>query len=168
MATLAKREKVLLGVAGIILLFFLVDRLVCGSGSKRNADKLAPQIQEEVAKIPDTAVPSPKLISKQKSIEIKFPISNWGRDPFLGLPQEAREDTISAKGPYLSFKAISWKDGVAYVLINDIIMKEGEEKNGIQLLQVKKDRIVCRKGGKVFTLTLGEKIELANTKSNNP
>lgn len=163
MATVAKREKILLGIAGVVLLIFVMDRLVCSN--KENTDALVINKQPQVLA---AEVPSTKPLREQQNIDIEFPITDWGRDPFLRLSQESTKDTITTKGPYLSFKAISWKDGVAYVLINDVVLKKGEEKNGIRLLQVRKNQVVCRKGQKVFTLTLGEKIGLTQKESNNP
>jgi len=80
----------------------------------------------------------------------------WRRDPFIGAFTPALLDSLGFKKPQLYvLKAISWKNGDAYVLINDDIIKVGESLNGLKVLRVDGNRAICEKNLRKFSLILG-------------
>jgi type II secretory pathway component PulC len=49
-------------------------------------------------------------------------------------------------------KGIFWEAGKAYVLIDDYVLSEGEEEGGIKVEKIEGKNVICRKGGRQFTL----------------
>jgi len=147
---MSKRERILLAVCGSIVILFLMSRVVC---SPSQPERVGAKSQTTAVKTPHLSEGSPEEERKKPPVP-----PSWGRDPFEGLPQIAADDSV-ADQKFLVLKAISWKNDTAYVLINDVILREGETKEGISLLEVKGKQVLCRKGGRVFNLILGERIE---------
>lgn len=81
----------------------------------------------------------------------EFP--TWGtRDPFSEpeFPTELVPKPPPSVG--LSLKGIVWIGDTPYVLINGEIIGVGEEKKGIRVERVEGRKVVCRRGGKTYTL----------------
>jgi len=92
----------------------------------------------------------------------------WKRDPFIGAFTPALLDSMGFKKPQLYvLKAISWKNGDAYVLINDDIIKVGESMNGLKVLRVDGNRAICEKNLRKFSLILGGTNDEDKTKHDN-
>ena len=53
-------------------------------------------------------------------------------------------------GPKL--QGFLWKKGKAYVLIDDAVLSEGEEKDGLRVERIREKEVLCSKGGRTFTL----------------
>ena len=56
-------------------------------------------------------------------------------------------------------KAISWRDSVAYVIINEEVYREGESKNGIHVLDVIGEQVYFTYNGKRKMISFGESNE---------
>jgi hypothetical protein len=55
-------------------------------------------------------------------------------------------------------KGLFWKEGHAYVLIDDEILKVGEEKEGLKIERVEGKAVFCRQGNRSFTLYWSESL----------
>lgn len=91
------------------------------------------------------------VVSRPPAVFQKFP--TWGsRDPFSEpeLPSALVPKPSASVG--LSLKGIVWVGDSPYVLINGEIIGVGEEKKGIRVERVEGRKVVCRKGGKTYTL----------------
>lgn len=151
--SLQKREKILLGVMGAAVTFFLVNQFVFTKGTPVKAPPLAkkPGVVQRVNRFAKQ-VSFTKMNHRR---ELKA-IGNWKRDPFIGAFTPALLDSMGFKKPQLYvLKAISWKDGEAYVLINDDIIKVGETLNGLKVLRIDGNRAICEKNLRKFSLILG-------------
>jgi hypothetical protein len=91
----------------------------------------------------------------RKSAVDTLHFASWGeRDPF-SKPQYTPYPSKrgDGEGPGLRVKGIVWMQGRPYVLINDQVLGVGEEKRGLRVERIEGKKIICRKGGKMITLT---------------
>ena len=86
--------------------------------------------------------------------EQKVQYASWGRDPFLDRKKAASERAYEEKTEIenLKLKGIMKKNGRSYVMINDLILTVGQEKDGIYIERIEGNLVTCRKSGKTFTL----------------
>jgi hypothetical protein len=150
---LQKREKILLGVMGVAVSFFLLNQFVFSKKTTGPAKRppLARQVQGKSA--PRAAIQSEHRMPKLRGMRFV----NWRRDPFVGAFTAELLDSLGFQQkvrPYV-LKAISWKNGEAYVLINDTIIKVGETVNGLTVVSVDGNRAICEKNRRKFSLILG-------------
>jgi type II secretory pathway component PulC len=158
MANLKKREKILMGMAGLVAVFFVIDRFVC-SDKVQQPPQVTKKSEVKTPKSNNTA--SVKTGSKQtkkvlrkradtRSLSYDF----WGRDPFVGAIRLAELDSTSTDSSDFVLRGVIWKGDDARVLIGDEILRKGERAGDLEILQIKKDRVVCKKNGKIVTLLL--------------
>ncbi|MCD6166267.1 hypothetical protein J7K19_06135 [bacterium] len=160
--TLKKREKILLSIMTGAVVLFIVNQFLCSSQKSQLGQSASTTKTSRTRK---TNAKGPTTYSQIKPNQLQTWIkrqpnvvySSWGRDPFLGAFTRELLDSLGVRRekPYV-LKAISWKDGKAIVLINNDIIKVGETKNGLTVLAVEGDRVVCRKYGSIFSLRLGD------------
>jgi hypothetical protein len=62
-------------------------------------------------------------------------------------------DTAAAENE-LRLQGIAWKKGEALALIGNAILREGERAGNLELLEIRKDRVLCRIDGELVTLLL--------------
>jgi len=159
---LKKSEKRLVTILGLAIVVFLLDRFVLSSGSKK-----APKGKSTVsaASVLGTTAAAGKsgstgsMPSAKPDVEPKT-YEGWGRDPFV-LPSSHAGVSASASptgaksesSPSLPvLKGMFWKGGRAYVLIDDVVLGEGEEKKGIRVEKINGMEVLCRQGSRQFTL----------------
>ena len=150
---LKKNEKTLLAVAGGILVVYAVYTFI-GSGGKKGA--LPPTPKNVVASLQGTikeAASSAGITQKEEQIA-KMRFDSWERDPFKDYyannpVEEEAENKLQVKG-------FIQRGRHTYVLINDMILTEGEEKEGLFIERIDDNQVFCKKGGKWFTLTWKE------------
>ena len=174
---LKKSEKRLLGLLGVVLLIFLLDRFVLG-GDKKAKTAAAPKgaVKSAVnASGVKAAVPKKAVEGNMARVVFK----GWKKDPFAysyanelkkkntrGRPgvinrspqqnqqvqktQQTAAKKEEKKGPVLN--GILWKDGRGFALIDGIIMEEGEEREGLEVIKIRGSKVICRKGNRTFTL----------------
>ncbi|GBD94592.1 hypothetical protein BMS3Abin05_02203 [bacterium BMS3Abin05] len=169
---LQKREKILLGVMGAAVGLFLLNQFVFSK-------KPSPAVAKPAALVKKAAVvkrinPLVHPVSAVKSGPKKFlkRFKGWKRDPFVGAFTAEILDSLGyqKEQPYL-LKAISWKNGQAYVLINDDIVKVGENVNGLKVLRIDGNRVICEKNLRKFSLILGgneDEKKQDNSNNSNP
>jgi len=174
---LKKGEKRLLGLLGVVLIIFLLDRFVLG-GDKKAKTAVPPKAAVKGAvNVPGVNAAVPKKAAEGNSARVIF--KSWKKDPFAysyanelkkkdtrGRPgvvnrstqpnqqvQKTQQPAVKKeekKGPVLN--GILWKDGKGFALIDGIIMEEGEEREGLEVLKIRGSKVICRKGNRTFTL----------------
>lgn len=160
MANLQKREKILMWIAGLVAVFFVIDRIVCSE----NVQQL-PQVAEKpvVKKLHSQSSNVVKSESKQTQKPFNRKDNNeftklkvWGRDPFVGTIRLTEFDSSSTDSSDFVLKGVIWKGDDAQVLIGNEILKKGDRVGNLEILEIEKDRVVCKKNGKIVTLLLKE------------
>jgi len=151
---LRKRERMLVIFMSVVVFFFVMDRLVCRSS------KTQPSPQK--AKVARTNPFVPKNLAQKKSKARKSARSrrskiaplrwhySWGKDPFLKAYEMKSGGARGAR----QLKAISRRGKEVYVVIDDLILREGEAADGLEVIRVEGDKVICRENGKIFVLSL--------------
>lgn len=160
MASLQKREKILMGLVGFVALFFVVDQFICGDNTPQ-PPKLAKGtgVQKTITQDSDTKIvksKSKKSIVQRNSLKVPIEYTTWGRNPFAGAIRLTKSDSSDTVSDNLDLRGIIWKGQKARVLIGDEILKKGGRVGDLEILDIKRDRVICRKGGKIVTLVLKE------------
>ena len=149
---LKKNEKTLLAVAGGILAVYAIWTLI-GSGNK---GALPPTPKNVVASVQGTlkeAATSAGITQKEEQVT-KMRYETWERDPFKDY--YAKNPEAEETESRLQVKGFIQRGSLTYVLINDMILTEGEEKEGLFIERIDDNQVFCKKGGKWFTLTWKE------------
>lgn len=146
---LKKSEKRLLGLLGVVALVFLVDRFLLSPGKEEPAPSqpAAARIQAADALLADAA-------QKTTSAPVARQYVSWGRDPFSTARSEGRTAS-PARGESAvqhELKGLFWKEGKAFALIDDMVLGEGEEDQGIRVDRIEGTEVLCRRGSRSFTL----------------
>lgn len=132
-----------------VLLIFVLDRLGLFSKKKQNVVQDAKStIVKTIDKV-KTEVKSEKDVRSDSALHY----DSWGRDPFSTPELEKRKAGASS----LNLKGMFWMDGKPYVLINDVVLSEGEEKKGIKVNRIDGKKVYCTRGGQSITLQWSEK-----------
>jgi len=157
---LAKRERILLSVCGAVALGagFYQFVIYPASQKKANPAPVKPQPQTVAVSTPNTPLittPSPA----QNAVIAAKQFESWGRDPFTYskfLNSAPRKSSSSAKKITRKLRGILWKQDKAYVVIDDLVLAEGEEQKGLMVEKINATTAVCKEGGRTFTLKLTE------------
>ena len=79
----------------------------------------------------------------------------WGRDPFYSAA--AAVTGLTAKAGTLTLKGIAYRpSGKSYAMVNEAILREGEEIEGNQIVKIEKRQITLSREGREFILRLEE------------
>ncbi len=159
---LKKSEKRLLIILGVVVIGFLIYQFVLSGGKENNV------IQQNVQNVAPTQVKSNTLLAGVVSpnpveANIELPMEyfeSWGRDPFFLIDNKPVPATSSNNGsvttkeskPKPVLKGIFWKSNKPYVLLDDLILSEGEEAEGIKVEKVNGSEVLCSQGSQSFTL----------------
>ena len=168
-----KSEKILLVILAISVVIFVLDRFVLSKKDSKPAvaaRKPKPAVQAKVPARRPLPVQTGNNLNKgmgvrRAAVQV-LPVSEhiplsvlnkWRRDPFLGAFTKEVLDSLRGKKeePFI-LKAISWRDSLVYVIINDDVFQKGETRNGLTVLDVIGERVVCSYNGKKFILSMGE------------
>jgi len=152
MAGLKKSEKMLMSVAGAMVVVFVINQFVCGKQAgpaPENAPAPQPQVSESPRK---PAGPSPSRRPLRRRSEVTF--TGWGRDPFAEAFLLAEFDSSATDSSDFVLKGVIWRGDEAYVLIGNAILKKGERRGDLVVLDIQKDRVVCQKRNRIVTLLL--------------
>lgn len=154
---LKKSEKRLLMILGVAVVVFIFDKFILGGDKKPPP----PPQKMQTAQSGKSAASSSQTPARRKIAANVQAVQyeNWGRDPFMPVVNETvRENnvrrTLERKH---KLKGILWNEGRAYALIDDLVLCEGESKEGIMLRQISGNAAYCSKGGRTFTLRMEEK-----------
>jgi len=74
----------------------------------------------------------------------------WGRDPFVRKLAPAQSEKESLEG-------IIWDEETPMAMINDSVVKVGDNVNGNTVIEIKQDCVILNDGRKNFELKLGER-----------
>ncbi len=154
MAPLKKKEKRLVAIAGGAVIFFVLNQFVCGKSEKpkvETAEKVEPK-SVVVEPTPANVVKRSKPRRVKKTNQMQF--TSWGRDPFWEAFRLAQVDSAGNDSSNFVLRGVIWKGDEAHVLIGDAVLKEGERSGDLKILDIDKNRVVCKKGRKVITLVL--------------
>jgi len=158
---LKKSEKRLFVILGVFIVIFLVDRFILSSDKSEKAapsvklkDKGAQTVNSVVASSPDAGAATASI----GTLPDKKHFDDWGRNPFASSrPQpvartrsRTEKKKVEIKKPEL--QGFFWKQGKAYVLVDKMILTEGEEKEGLRIDKIQDKEVLCSKGGHTFTL----------------
>lgn len=155
--TLKKSEKRLLVILGIVVAVFLVDQFFLGSGDEDDAvpsPNLAQQNTQVVQSIVSQTGSGQGSVQQSGIISKKY-FESWGRDPFSSrqvVAVQARAAQKKAQQSLPELRGFFWKKGRAYVLIDEIILTEGEEKDGLRVERIRDKEVLCSQGNRTFTL----------------
>jgi hypothetical protein len=96
---------------------------------------------------PESALKS--LIDLNLQTSPRSAVPRWGRDPFIlnkiGAKKEQGEDKIS-------LSAIIFREGKGVAIINDQIVRQGDQIGGEVVSDILADRVILRGGGRVIEL----------------
>ncbi len=155
--TLKKSEKRLLVILGIVVAVFLVDQVFLSSGDEDDAAP-SPGLTDNNTKIVQSIVLQTnggQGVVQQGSMIPKKYFDSWGRDPFASRQITAMATRASQKKAEKALPVLRgffWKKGRAYVLIDEEILTEGEEKNGLRVERIREKEVLCSQGNRTFTL----------------
>jgi hypothetical protein len=127
------------------------------SQKKTSPDPEKPKPQTVSVSAPNTqlaAAPSPV----QNAVTPVKQYDSWGRDPFTYSKtlNAAPSTSVSVRKEKRKLRGILWKQGKVFVVIDDIVLAEGEEEKGLKVERIDGTAAVCREGGRTFTLKLTE------------
>ncbi len=170
---LQKREKILLSIAGIVVVIFVIIQ-VLPSGSDKPTPVSAPvTARTEPARsvVQQTALPGTHVKLKSYTTTEGAWNLEWKNDPFvyaylepeiedvppeeiIQKPEEIEEEVIIHS---FQLNGISWLNNKPTVLINDRVMKPGDSIEGYTLSDVYKTYVILRKKNESIKLAFSEK-----------
>ncbi|MFQ5604857.1 MAG: hypothetical protein ACE5HS_16425 [bacterium] len=159
MSSLKKSEKRLIALTVLSVVCFVFNQFVCQKADRPEKKRL--QKTATVATAPSKPPLPQKPVQIQKATKkikklVKY--MNWGRDPFAQTFRLSQLDTSRMDSTDFVLKGIIWQGKQAYVLIGDVILKSGEQKGDLKVLDIEHDRVICKKGRKVVTLLLNNDV----------
>ena len=160
MASLQKREKIMVGLAGAAAVSFAFNYFVCGEAKapepldarKQNVQDVPVISQPADAKSTQAKRPE----SKPRTRKPKTEFVSWVRNPFAETWRLSEADVAPEESKALVLRGVIRKGNQAYVLIGDQILKEGEEFGDLKVVAIKQNYVVCRKGKKIVRLVIGD------------
>jgi len=154
MAPLKKNEKRLVALAGGAVIFFALNMFVCGKSEEPQVETTK-KVEDKSGVVKRTSPEVKKNVRplvKKTVNQMQF--TSWGRDPFWEAFRLAEADPANADSSNFVLRGIVWKGDEAHVLIGDAVLKEGERNGDLKILDIDKNRVVCKKGNKIITLIL--------------
>jgi len=152
---LTKRDKRSLMILGGFLVLVVLYFVIFGSGDKKPPASQAsnPIMNTGGAKAGTAVAVQPNSAGKPPEAVV---YKDWGRDPFNSKVKVERKEAQKAKAraksvPVLKVQAIFWREGKPFVLVNDEVMGEGQQSNGIRIEKIESDKVQYRRGGRTYT-----------------
>ncbi len=152
------RQRLLIILAIIIVVVLVLTLTQSKPKSKIPERRAVAKEKTPTEKIPKVAgaekpAPTEKEVKKQeKSIAQTMPEreEGWGEDPFV------RDFSFITEIRDLQLTAITISESRSYALINNQIVGVGDEISGKKVIEIEKDKVVVEKGGRRFTIFLGQ------------
>lgn len=154
---LKKSEKRLLMILGVAIVIFVFDKFILGGDEKPPPP---PKKMQDAQTGRSAASSSQTPVRRSAFANIQaVQYENWGRDPFMPVVNEKVQENSVRRSLERNHKlrGILWNEGRAYALIDDLVLSEGESKEGILLRRISGNAAYCSKGGRMFTLRMEEK-----------
>ncbi len=160
MPPLTIRVKILLALVVIVGLLLTYDLVTRREKPGRPTPLSVAGVQIPLTPIFGRAAPDPIPEERWKAIQERTRLS-WGRDPFQLEPSRVKGfQPEGPKGPpldqVLKVTGIVWNGRSAYAMINDFLVKEGDEIVGAKIIEIKPDRVILFKEGKEYILMFEE------------
>ena len=142
-------EYIVIGACVVGLIAILPKYI--GRGKKKTKPKKPAAVSVDKILAPETAKPTEAdedIIAKQE----EFASRPWGRDPFFFAKTKKlyKGESFALKGISLGPK----RKGFAF--INDEVLSVGEEIEGYTILEIQRTRVLLKKGGDSFYLSMPE------------
>lgn len=127
-----------------VLLLFLVFKAFFQSQKKQTPTK-----KPFLSVRPKETKGAPSHSGKTEGARLKSSYSSWGRNPFT-------PGDLADNSGRLIIKGIVWGDDKAdtFAIINDKIVKIGDEIGGKRVVEIKKDKVIINDGQNNFELKL--------------
>lgn len=142
--TLEKKDKIQLGITGVLILLLIVLMASNFSGRKKKASlkKKRASVVQPIAPAPAAAgIPLERL--QQEAADLKLE-----RDPFTRQPG----GTSAGRGPAL--KGIAWDPQEPTAIISGRIVRIGDEVEGHRVADIQKDKVILNDGTQDIELKL--------------
>jgi hypothetical protein len=162
---LQKREKILLGLAGIAVLIFAATKVIpMLSKDKPAASTATATVAQQVT----ASLPARSATASVKRVPLKSYSTRtawnleWKSDPFVysEVPEDEKPEEVEEipeeTSLHFELNGISWLNNKPTVLINDQIMKPGDTIEGYTLSLVKPEYVILIKNGERIRLTFSE------------
>ena len=153
MALKKSEKRMLIILAGVVAaagIFKLIDK-------PKNA-KPVPAVRQNnpvqnpgQVSVPQNQAQSVDMNMNKQKLELKK-FDSWGRDPFSIVKPPPPPKKLPPLKIDVVLKGIFWEEGKPYVLIDDYVLAEGDEGGGIKVVKIEGKNVICRKGGRQFTL----------------
>ncbi len=135
------KDKHLKMILGVVVLVFMV--MVLAAVLKPRHRRAAAQAKTA----PQAALAGPEAPRQRKTSSF----SDWGRDPFTaGTSAVELSDDLVLSG-------IIWDDKKPYCIINEKVVKAGDEVSGYEIEEIKKDSVTVKSGDGIRILKVGRK-----------
>jgi len=146
-----KSQKRLLIILLLVVVYALYDflqnkedyeKMYSGKGKKQQSQITSTQVQ---------------LRTDQSTVQITKLDLNWDRDPFFR--DDLKKEVVKAarvvvkRDPKLELQAITYSEDNSFVIINDIILTEGEYVLGHRVERIDRSQVILSKDGKQVILT---------------
>lgn len=169
-----QRLIVLIGILIVVLLLFTFLRPKPKSKVTTITKEIKPKVKPEtLVTLPNKEIKKESIVSlpvKKETVTLAKPLEKketlglkpittqeviedtekWGEDPFV------RDFSYLAEMKSLVVSAITISENEAYAIINNQIVHVGDILDGKKVVAIEKDRVIVEKGGKRFTIFLGE------------
>jgi hypothetical protein len=166
---LTTRVKVLVVLSALALALFLWDsrqpraprpQTAGGGPSESVAGKLLqlpPALQQLLATETKPA-PKPILSAEARRALEERARGPWGRDPFAleAARPKGQAEVRPSFANNLHVSGIIWDSTRMHAVINDSVVKVGDEVEGIRVVAIERDRVTVAKGDQRQILRLGE------------
>ncbi|MCK5519730.1 MAG: hypothetical protein KAI81_01340 [Candidatus Marinimicrobia bacterium] len=153
----ATRTWILLSILIVMIIYYLLNMFVFNKESS-NSDR--PNFQ---GKLSNTYENNTGLITKLEFPKIPAAIGSWRNDPFFYESPETKNsifgnllNELPLPGKSLQLKGIVWSDDIPTVLIDNEVLKLGDEINGYKIINVGRDYVTLRNRSEKLRLTIGD------------
>lgn len=135
-----KKIEIIVTSIGIVILIFIVvpKKSHPPSPVKAGKEDRLRRMSAEVLTKADKSQTLKKAITAQK----------WGRDPFIF------GETKTAETGGLSLNGILWDEIAPSAIINNTVVKIGDEVDGNRVVDIQKERVILSKEGSTYELNL--------------
>jgi hypothetical protein len=141
-----KSQKRLLVILAIVILYGIIDVI-------KNKDEYAQvYLGKKKVEQPKLVSKSQPLLTKNERTVPKIDLS-WKRDPFVKIEDRpVRKMEKVAPKIHLKLNALTYADENSFVMINDVILKEGEMIEGYRVDKISQNRVKLTKNGRSIFL----------------
>ena len=144
----SKKEAIIVGILVVIFAVVLISNFKKAKHPQKKVNKNIP-LAIKAEKLPSKSVKANTNIIVLQRERAKLP---WGRDPFFFTKAKK-----AYKGRRLMLKGISLdKSGVGYAFINDEIVTVGDKVANYRVMEIKKDKVLLKRGSDTFYLAMPE------------